>query len=173
MQYAGKLAPPASLQYAGKLLPKVKRSACYREGRLPESERAGELPGHAALMHSTTVEVASSSRIISYGDTMRRLNKMFAKVDKSEMPVASRGRAAKDLSNDPMFVALKGLPVDTDNYVCDGKEYTEDAGRKMQSKIAAYAKAGAGTFKTSFRAGKVYILKIDAEYKQQRGEAAA
>lgn len=165
------------MYYAGKILPKIKRSACYREGRLPESERAGELPGHAALMHSTTVEVASSSRTgsnraNSYGDTMRRLNKMFAKVDKSEMPVVSRGRAAKDLSNDPLYAALKGLPVDADNYVSDGKEYSEDQGRKMQSKIAAYAKAGAGTFKTSFRAGKVYIMKVDAEYKQQRGEAA-
>lgn len=160
------------LQYAGKLLPKIKRAACYKEGRLPESERAGILPGHAALMHSTTVQVAGSDgRNKQYGDTMRRLNKMFAKVDKSEMPVASRGRAAKDLSNDAMFVALKGLPVDADNYVSDGKEYSEDAGRKLQSKVAAYAKAGAGTFRTSFRAGKVYLLKIDAEYKQQRGTA--
>jgi hypothetical protein len=124
-------------------------------------------------MHSTTVIVANSGRIKSYGDSMRRLNKMFTTVDKSELPVVSRGRAAKDLSNDPVFVALKGLPVDADNYVTDGKEYSEDAGRKMQSKIAAYAKQGAGTFKTSFRAGKVYIMKIDAEYKQQRGEAAA
>lgn len=161
------------MHYAGKLIPKVKRSACYREGRLPESERAGELPGHAALMHSTTVEVASTSgRIHSYGDTMRRLNKMFAKVDKSEMPVVARGRAAKDLSNDPLYAALKGLPVDADNYVSDGKEYSEDQGRKMQSKIAAYAKEGAGTFRTSYRAGKVYIMKIDAEYKKQRSEAA-
>lgn len=160
------------MQYEGKLLPKVKRSQCYREGRLPESERAGELPGHAVLIHSTTVHVASSSGSNTNGNLMRRLNKMFAKVDKSEMPVASRGRAAKDLSNDPMFVALKGLPVDADNYVSDGKEYTEDAGRKLQSKVAAYAKAGAGTFRTSFRAGKVYLLKIDAEYKQQRGVEA-
>lgn len=173
MQYAGKLSTTVDLIYAGKLLPKVRRAQCYREGRLPESERTAELPGHGALMHSTTVHVASSSRITHYGDTMRRLNNMFAKVDKSEMPVVSRGRAAKDLSADPVFVALKGLPVDADNYVTDGKEYTEDAGRKMQSKIALYAKAGAGTFRTSFRAGKVYILKIDAEYKQQRGEAAA
>lgn len=161
------------MQYAGKILPKIKRSACYREGRLPESERGGELPGHAPLMHSTTAEVASSGRIISYGDAMRRLNKMFTKVEKSELPVVSRGRAAKDLSNDPVFKALKELPVDSDNYVTDGKEYSEDQARKMQSKIAAYAKNGAGTFKTSFRAGKVYILKVAAEYKQQRGEAAA
>lgn len=161
------------MQYAGKILPKVKRSQCYKEGRLPESERSGELPGHGALMHSTDVHVTHGSRTKTYGDTMRRLNQMFTTVDKSELPVAARGRAAKDLSNDPMFVALKGLPVDADNYVTDGKEYTEDAGRKMQSKIAVYAKAGAGTFKTSFRAGKVYIMKIDAEYKQQRGEAAA
>lgn len=160
------------MQYAGKILPKQRRSACYAEGRLPESERTAELPGHGVLMHSTTVHVASSSRTIHYGDTMRRLNKMFTTVDKSELPVVARGRAAKDLSNDPVFVALKGLPVDSDNYVTDGKEYTEDAGRKMQSKIAAYAKAGAGTFKTSYRAGKVYIMKIDAEYKQQRGDAA-
>lgn len=160
------------MQYAGKILPKIKRSACYREGRLPESERGGELPGHAPLMHSTTVEVASSGRIISYGDAMRRLNKMFTKVEKSELPVVSRGRATKDLSNDPLFKALKELPVDGDNYVTDGKEYSEDQGRKMQSKIASYASKGAGTFKTSFRAGKVYILKVAAEYKQQRGEAA-
>ncbi len=94
---------------------------------------------------------------------------MFSTVSKSEMPTISRGRSAKDYSQDETFKALKGLSVDKDNWVSDGKEYSEDAGRKMQSKIAMYAKAGAGTFKTSFRGGKVYIQKIADTYTQQRG----
>ena len=94
---------------------------------------------------------------------------MFTNVASNEMPVASRGRTAKDLSNDPVYVALKGQPV-SDSYFSDGKEYTEDAARKFQSKVSAYAKAGAGTFSTTYRGGKVYIKKTADTYTKQRGE---
>lgn len=99
---------------------------------------------------------------------------MFNIVAQSELPIAARkGKATKDYSQDAMFTALKGLPVDQDNWLSDGKEYTEDAARKAQSKIAAYAKNGAGTFKTSYRGGKVYIKKTHDTYVKQRGDQQA
>ena len=94
---------------------------------------------------------------------------MFTNVASNEMPVASRGRTAKDLTNDPVYVALKNQPV-SESYFSDGKEYTEDAARKFQSKVSAYAKAGAGTFSTTYRGGKVYIKKTADTYTKQRGE---
>jgi hypothetical protein len=146
--------------------------------RLPQSERGpglDGLPGHGKLQHSTSVTVAHASRsgnnAHTAGDTMRRINNMFTNVAASEMPQAARkGKAAKDYSADPMYVALKAQPVAENSWFSDGKEYSEDQGRKLQSKIALYAKAGAGTFKTSFRQGKVYIAKTHAEYTKQRGE---
>lgn len=94
----------------------------------------------------------------------------FQTVTASEMPAAARkGRGEKDLSKDELFVALKAQPVGED-WFTDGTDYSEDKARKLQSKIAAYAKAGAGTFSTSYRAGKVYIRKNAAEYTKQRGE---
>lgn len=94
---------------------------------------------------------------------------MFTVVKAEDMPIATRGRAGKDHSADPVFQALKAMPVGADWHT-DGKEYSEDNARKFQSRIAAYAKAGAGTFSTSFRNGKVYIRKNAAEYTKQRGE---
>ena len=85
-----------------------------------------------------------------------------------DVPTVSRGRAGKDLSTDAMFVALRDMPVDTENWRTDGNEYSEDAARKLQSKIAAYAKAGAGTFKTTYRGKRVYVMKISATYEKQR-----
>ena len=140
--------------------------------RLPISERGpgyDGLPGHGKVVHSTVTIVARSSANLSHGDTMRRLNKVFTNIASNEMPVASRGRTAKDLTNDPVYVALKGQPV-SESYFSDGKEYTEDAARKFQSKVSAYAKAGAGTFSTTYRGGKVYIKKTADTYTKQRGE---
>lgn len=93
-------------------------------------------------------------------------------VSVNDVTAVSRGRAGKDLSTDPLFVALRDMPVDKENWRTDGKEYTEDAARKMQSKIAAYAKAGAGTFKTTYRGGRVYVMKISATYEKQRNHGA-
>ena len=162
-----------ALHYTGKP-PSMKHYKRDEDGRqrLPISERGpgyDGLPGHGKLIHSTRVEVAARTANNPNGDTMRRLNKMFTNVAANEMPVASRGRTAKDLSNDPVYVALKGQPV-SDSYFSDGKEYTEDAARKFQSKVSAYAKAGAGTFSTTYRGGKVYIKKTADTYTKQRGE---
>ena len=162
-----------ALQYTGKP-PSMKHYKRDEDGRqrLPISERGpgyDGLPGHGKVVHSTVTIVARSSANLSHGDIMRRLNKMFTNVAQNEMPVASRGRTAKDLSSDPVYVALKGQPV-SDSYFSDGKEYTEDAARKFQSKVSAYAKAGAGTFSTTYRGGKVYIKKTADTYTKQRGE---
>lgn len=141
--------------------------------RLPQSERGpglDGLPGHGKLIHSTVLQVARHCTTNPQGDTMRRLNKMFQTIANEEMPAAARkGKASKDYSKDEMFVALKNQPV-SDSWFSDGKDYSEDQGRKLQSKIAVYAKAGAGTFSTSLRGSRVYIKKTAAEYTKQRGE---
>ena len=93
---------------------------------------------------------------------------MFSVVKAEDMPTISRGRAGKDHTADPVYQALKAMPVGAD-WLSDGKEYSEDNARKFQNRIAAFAKAGAGTFSTSFRNGKVYIRKNAAEYTKQRG----
>lgn len=163
------------MQFAGRILPKIKRSSSYKYGRLPESERAPGHDGMAAagwrkLYHSTEPVIRrGSSANPNAGEYMRRLNKMFNQtVSINDVPAVSRGRAGKDLSADPLFVALRDMPVDTENWRTDGQEYTEDAARKMQSKIAAYAKAGAGTFRTTYRGKRIYVMKIRATYEKQR-----
>ena len=167
------------MQYAGKMIPKLRRSQCYRHGRLPESERAPGDDGMAAagwrrLHHSTEPVIRrGSSANPNAGEYMRRLNKMFNQtVSVNAVPKVSRGRAGKDLSTDPLFVALRDMPVDTANWRTDGQEYTEDSARKLQSKIALYAKHGAGTFKTTYRGGRVYVMKISATYEKQRNHGA-
>lgn len=157
------------MQHVSKLPHKPYARDEYDRQRLPESSRTGTMPGHGRLNHSTTVKVAGSSANPNQGDRMRRLNKMFQNVAADEMPTISRGRAGKDHTADPLFVALKGQPVNPEQWFTDGTEYSEDAARKVQSKIALLAKHGAGTFKTSYRGGKVYICKTAAKYTQQRG----
>lgn len=163
------------MQYAGKILPSIKRSPCYKQGRLPESERVPDSEGMAAagwttLKHSTEPDIRHGSSVNpNAGEYMRRLNKMFNNtVAVSEIPTAARGRAGKDVTQDEMYVALKGMPVDMENWRTDGNEYSKDNAAKLQSKIAAYAKAGAGTFKTTYRGGRVYVMKIADTYQKQR-----
>lgn len=163
------------MQYAGKILPSRKHYGCdeHDRQRLPKSEWGpgiDGLPGHGKLQHSTSVSVTHARPEQSKGDTMRRLNKMFSIVKAADMPEGARkGRAGKDYTTDPLFQALKAQPVG-DDFFTDNAEYSEDKARKLQSKIAAYAKAGAGTFSTSYRGGKVYIRKNAMEYTKQRGE---
>lgn len=163
------------LHYAGRMLPKQRRSPAYKDGRLPESERAPGQDGMAAagwrkLNYSTTPDIRRGASVNpNDGEYMRRLNKMFNQtVSITDVPAASRGRAGKDLSADAMFVALRDMPVDTEHWRTDGQEYSEDAARKLQSRIAAYAKAGAGTFKTTYRGKRVYVMKISSTYEKQR-----
>ena len=95
---------------------------------------------------------------------------MFTQIAANEMPTAARkGRNGKDHTADPLYQGLKSLPVNPDGWnVMDG-EFSEDNARKLQSKIAAFAKAGAGTFKTSYRQSRVYVCKMADTYQQQRG----
>lgn len=92
-------------------------------------------------------------------------------ISADSIPSAGRkGRAAKDWDNDTHFVALRDMPVNHDAWYASDETFTDNKlAQKFQSKIAQYAKAGAGTFKTRNRGGKVYICKIAAEYEQQRG----
>lgn len=145
--------------------PKATRSTAYAKGRLPESERAGDLPGYARLNESTSVEVSQVSR--------DSIAPMFQAVAPGEMPAAARkGRASADVGNDPLFQALHALPAD-DVWLTDGRIYpsAKDA-MKFQSKISKYASLGAGTFRTSYRSdGKVYFRKVSATFERQRGVA--
>lgn len=163
------------MKYVGHFIPKVRRAECYKLGRLPESERTAPLPGHGALQHSTLVTVADKLDISHRGDVMRRLNKMFnvnSPISESALPTAARkGRAGKDLSNDPLAQGLKAMPVNGGVWYKSDEKYTDKSlAAKQQSKIAAYAKQGnLGTFKTRVREGHIYICKTAAEWSQQKG----
>ena len=163
------------MQYAGKILPSRKHYGRdeYGRQRLPDSSRAADADGMAAagwktLRHSTSVTVTHARPEQSVGDTMRRLNKMFSVVKAEDLPTISRGRAGLAHPADPVYKKKKKIQDGAD-WLSDGKEYSEDNARKFQSRIAAFAKAGAGTLRTSFRNGKVYIRKNAAEYTKQRG----
>lgn len=164
-----------ALHYTGKP-PSMRQYGRDDDGkqRLPQSEHGpgyDGLPGHGRVLHSTALTVAKGSGMNISGDTMRRLNNMFTNIVADALPAAARkGKAAKDYTNDPMFKALKDQPVAENSWFSDNKEYSEDAGRKLQSKVNVLAKAGAGAFKTSYRGGKVYICKVADEYQKQRGE---
>ena len=90
------------------------------------------------------------------------------------IPTGSRaGKPAKDWSKDAGFQSLKNMPVNEDAWYASDETFTDNKlAAKFQSKIAQYAKAGAGTFKTRLRSGKVYICKINAEYVQQRNSGS-
>ena len=89
------------------------------------------------------------------------------------IPTGNRaGKPAKDWSKDAGFQSLKAMPVNEDAWYASDETFTDGKlAAKFQSKIAQYAKAGAGTFKTRLRSGKVYICKIAAEYEQQRNKS--
>ena len=95
-------------------------------------------------------------------------------ISADSIPTAGRkGRAAKDWTKDAGFQALKAMPVNEDAWYASDETFTDGKlAAKFQSKIAQYAKAGAGTFKTRARGGKVYICKINAEYVQQRNSGS-
>ena len=95
------------------------------------------------------------------------------KIDETSIPrAAGKGKPAKDWANDAGFIALKNMPVNPDAWYESDETFTDNKlAMKFQSKIAQYAKAGAGTFKTRLRSGKVYICKINAEFVQQRNKS--
>lgn len=96
-------------------------------------------------------------------------------VNENAIPkAAGKGKPAKDWSADAGFIALKAMPVNVDAWYESDETFTDNKlAMKFQSKIAQYAKAGAGTFKTRNRGGKVYICKTNAEFTQQRNKAEA
>lgn len=164
------------VKYAGRRLPSRKR---YTDGRLPPSERKGELPGHQTLQHSTDYDTVPRNQVLqSLRDSQERVNKMFNMtkvVAADSIPkAAGKGKPAKDWSKDAGFIALKAMPVNEDAWYESDETFTDNKlAMKFQSKIAQYAKAGAGTFKTRNRGGKVYICKTHAEFTQQRNAKEA
>lgn len=94
-------------------------------------------------------------------------------VNENAIPkAAGKGKPAKDWSADAGFIALKNMPVNEDAWYESDETFTDGKlAAKFQSKIAQYAKAGAGTFKTRARGGKVYICKINSEFVQQRNKS--
>lgn len=162
------------VKYAGRHLPSRHH---YPDGRLPASERTAELPGHRALQHSTHVDIVPRHAVLkSIREQQKRMNDMFnltKKIDETSIPrAAGKGKPAKDWANDAGFQALKAMPVNPDAWYESDETFTDNKlAMKFQSKIAQYAKAGAGTFKTRLRSGKVYICKINAEFVQQRNKS--
>lgn len=96
-------------------------------------------------------------------------------INTDALPVGtSKGKPAKDWSKDAGFQSLKAMPVNADAWYASDETFTDNKlAAKFQSKIAQYAKAGAGTFKTRARGGKVYICKVNAEFVQQRNSKEA
>ena len=162
------------VKYAGRHLPSRRH---YPDGRLPASERTAELPGHRALQHSTHVDIVPRHVVLhSLREQAKRRIDMFNMskvVNENAIPkAAGKGKPAKDWTKDAGFQALKAMPVNEDAWYESDETFTDNKlAAKFQSKIAQYAKAGAGTFKTRLRSGKVYICKINAEFVQQRNRS--
>lgn len=167
------------IKYTSQAPRQAKRSRCYSEGRLPASERAGELPGHNRMMHSTNVDI-TPRHVVEQNKAAqaKRMNEMFANMQAVEnVPVASRGRAGVDLTQTEEFKALAGMPV---THKDDKTGWfavecgSNDKAKKQQAMVNRYARAGAGTFRTRLLkdSGTLYVKRISEEYVQQRGEAA-
>lgn len=148
----------------------------YADGRLPKSERAGELPGHGKLQHSTNVDI-TPRHVVEQNKVAqaKRIDEMFTAMKAVEnVPVASRGRNGTDLSTTEEFKALASLPVShkddkTGWYAVECG--SNDKAKKQQAMVNRYARAGAGTFRTRLLkdSGTLYVKRISEEYVQQRG----
>ena len=176
------------MQYVGRILPSRKSYARdeYGRQRLPDSSRAADAEGMAAagwktLQHSTSVTVTRARPEQSYGDTMRRLNKMFntmTAVAPADLPASRGGRDGVDIRTTDDYKALAGMPVVGHDSEAEKKHgwSAVDAGsvdkaKKLQARVNIMAKAGAGTFSTKLPAGStvLYVKRISETYTQQRG----
>lgn len=163
-------------KYVSRAPKQAKRSQCYKEGRLPQSERSGELPGYGKLQHSTTPDITPRHVVAkNLAAQKERMEKMFANMKAVEnVPVASRGRAGVDLTQTDEFKALASMPV---THKDDKTGWfavecgSDDKAKKQQAMVNRYARAGAGTFRTRLLKGSstLYIKRIAEEYVQQRG----
>lgn len=154
-----------------------------KDGRLPQSERAGQLPGHGKLIHATAVDI-TPRHVVAKNQAARekRINDMFSNMQAVEVvPSARRGRASRDYSQDKDFQALKSMPVmpdDSEQEKVTGWSGVEagsvDKAKKLQAQVNVYARAGAGTFKTRLPKGStmLYIKRIAEEYVPQRGKGS-
>lgn len=151
----------------------------YADGRLPQSERAGELPGHGRVLHSTNVDITPRHIVEqSKAAQAKRIQEMFANMKAVEnVPVARRGRDGVDLSTTEEYKALAGMPVtDKDDprgwFAVDCGSV--DKAKKQQAMVNRYATAGAGTFRTRLPKGgtTLYVKRISETYAPQRSHAA-
>lgn len=158
------------VKYAGRRLPAKPNLS----GRSSASTRRPPPDFITTLQHSTHVDTVPRHVVLqSLREQAKRRIEMFNMskvVNENAIPkAAGKGKPAKDWSADAGFQALKAMPVNVDAWYESDETFTDGKlAAKFQSKIAQYAKAGAGTFKTRLRSGKVYICKVNAEYVQQR-----
>lgn len=148
----------------------------YKDGRLPVSERQGELPGHKAMRHSTMIDV-TPRHIVEQNNRARqkRIEDMFSTMKAVEsVPVATRGRGGVDLTATEDYKALAGMEV-TDKDSPQGWFAIDcgspDKAKKTQANVNRYARAGAGTFRTRLlkNTNVLYVKRIAEEYVPQRG----
>lgn len=148
----------------------------YKDGRLPQSERVGKLPGYGKLQHSTTLDV-TPRHVVEQRERARqaRIKAMFENMKAVEsVPVATRGRGGVDLTEAPEYKALAGMEV-TDRDSPNGWYAVEygsfDKAKKAQAMVNRYARAGAGTFRTRLlkNTDTLYIKRISDTYVPQRG----
>lgn len=176
------------MQYVGRITPSRKNYGRdeYGRQRLPDSSRAADADGMAAagwktLHHSTSVTVTHARPEQSYGDTMRRLNKMFntmTAVAPADVPASRGGREGVDIRTTDDYKALAGMPVVGHDSEAEKKHGwsavdvgSADKAKKLQARVNIMAKAGAGTFRTKLPAGStvLYVKRISETYSQQRG----
>ena len=161
------------VKYAGRRLPAKPNPS----GRSSASTQRPPPDFITTLQHSTYVDTVPRHIVLqSIREQQQRKIEMFNMtkvVNENAIPkAAGKGKPAKDWSADAGFIALKNMPVNADAWYESDETFTDNKlAMKFQSKIAQYAKAGAGTFKTRLRSGKVYICKINAEYEQQRNKS--
>lgn len=162
-----------------KYVSRVPSNKRYADGRLPQSERAGELPGHGKVRHATTLDI-TPRHVVAQRQAAIELEKqkMFANMKAVEnVPVARRGRDGVDLSTTEEYKALASMPVtDKDDprgwYAVDCGSV--DKAKKQQAMVNRYATAGAGTFRTRLPKGgnTLYVKRISETYVPQRSHAA-
>lgn len=162
-----------------KYVSRVPSSKRYTDGRLPQSERAGELPGHGRVNHATTLDITPRHVVAQrQAENQKRMNEMFANMKAVEsVPVARRGRDGVDLTTTEEYKALAAMPVtDKDDprgwFAVDCGSV--DKAKKQQAMVNRYATAGAGTFRTRLPKGgnTLYVKRISETYVPQRSHAA-
>lgn len=143
--------------------------------RCPEGQRVPVRQGYN-MQHAATVDIVPRHVVAQrQAEREKRVNKMFANMKAVEGQLPTRTRGGSDITQSDDYKALIAMPIGDPN-TRDGY-FAIDAGseakaKKMQAKVNVYARAGAGTFRTSLPQGSsvLYVKRISDVYTPQRGK---